>query len=181
MKKVLLVSTSLSESSRSRKILNIIKQKMESSTVSVELVDLRDYELPFCDGRHPLSSYGENAVKLDEKIKNADAYIFGMAVYCYSISGVFKNFIDICCGGMSNKPFGIVAASGGTMSYMAVEDLQKILSFEVRSIPYPQVVFAANEHWGKDGKRDEGLLAPIPERIDDFVESFPKFVNGLSS
>ena len=99
---------------------------MESSTVSVELVDLRDYELPFCDGRHPLSSYGENAVKLDEKIKDADAYIFGMAVYCYSISGVFKNFIDICCGGMSNKPFGIVAASGGTMSYMAVEDLQKM-------------------------------------------------------
>ena len=61
------------------------------------------------------------------------------------------------------------------------KDLQKILSFEVRSIPYPKVVFAANEHWSKDGKRDEGLLAPIPERIDDFVESFPKFVSGVGS
>ncbi len=180
MKKILLVSTSLNGESRSRKILNTVKEKMESSNVSVELVDLKDYELPFCDGRHPLSAYGENAIKLDEKIKEADGYVFGMAVYCYSISGVFKNFIDICCGGMSNKPFGIVAASGGTMSYMAIEDLQKILSFEVRSIPYPKVIFAANEHWNKDGKRDEGLLPPIPERIDEFVETFPKFVNSVS-
>ncbi len=181
MKKILLVSTSLNPGSRSRKMLNIVKEKMESENVALDFIDLRDYELPFCDGRHPISSYGENAVKLDEKIKNADGYVFGMAVYCYSISGVFKNFIDICCGGMSNKPFGIVAACGGTMSYMAVEDLQKILSFEVRSIPYPKVVFAANEHWGKDGNRDDGLLAPIPERIDEFSESFPVFLKSLSS
>ncbi|MBT01593.1 hypothetical protein CL643_00580 [bacterium] len=179
MKNILLVSTSLNPGSRSRKMLKIIEEKMQNVDLNVDFVDLMDYELPFCDGRHPLSEYGESAVKLDEKIKWADAYVFGMAVYCYSISGVFKNMIDICCGGMANKPFGIAAASGGTMSYMAVEDLQKILSFEVRSIAYPRVVFAANEHWDKDGKRDEGLMDPIPERIDEFVESFSNFIKKI--
>ncbi|MBC8515087.1 NAD(P)H-dependent oxidoreductase [bacterium] len=181
MTRILTVSTSLHPESRSRAILQMVGSGLKRiDGVETDHADLLDIPLPFCDGRHPVEAYGENAKRLSEQVGQADALVFGMAVYCYSVSGVLKNFLDICCGGMTEKPFGIICASGGSLSYMAVEDLQKILMFEVRGIPFPRVVFAANEDWSEEGERAEGLLPPIPERVKGFVQEFVPFVRRLS-
>jgi multimeric flavodoxin WrbA len=38
-----------------------------------------------------------------KRIEDAEAIIFGMPVYQYSMSGVLKNFVDICGGAMKEN------------------------------------------------------------------------------
>lgn len=181
MTRILCLSSSLHRASRSRALLRRVHDGLATADgVDPDWLDLAENDLPLCDGR-PLEAYGPTAVAVSERIDAADALVFGMAVYCYSISGALKNVIDLCARGMDDKPFGVVAASGGKMSYMAVGALQSILAFESRCRPFPRVVFAAGSDWSGDGPRDEGLLDPLPERIDQFVADFVPFAGALAT
>ena len=46
------------------------------------------------DGRD-LKDYNEDLQKAYKQIEEANGYVIGMPVYCYSVSGVLKNFLDI--------------------------------------------------------------------------------------
>ena len=96
--------------------------------------------MPFCDGRS-LDDYSEQIKKIYFQINNADFLVLGFPIYCYSISGVFKNFLDIFSKAMTNKPYGICCALGSNRSFLAISDLQKILFFQSNAkLVYPTVV-----------------------------------------
>src|SRR5204863_4622052 len=88
-------------------------------------------------------------------------------VYCYSLPGVLKNFLDVACAGMKEKPFAVVAVGGGERSYLACADLQRILSYEVRARPFPRVVYASDRHF--EGRV---LDAETAKRVDDLAREF---------
>ena len=127
---------------------------------------LADVTMEFCDGR-PLEAYGESMREAAARVALADAYVIGMPVYCYSLPGVLKNFLDVACGGMKEKPFAVVSVGGGERSYMACGDLQRILSFECRAHPYPRVVYASDRHFLGSTPDEE-----TAKRLDDLARDF---------
>ena len=99
------------------------------------------------------------------QIEKADYIVFGFPVYCYSISGVLKNFIDLFSHAMTNKFFGVCAAAGSSRSYLAVADLHTILSFESKALGIqPSVVVDDSDF--KDGVLNDNISVMISKMLD---------------
>lgn len=75
--------------------------------MDIEIVDLRDYPMPFFD--EPASnayvpSANEVAQRWQEKVAGFDGYIFVTAEYNHGISGVLKNALDYAYPEWARKP-----------------------------------------------------------------------------
>lgn len=100
----------------------------ERADLQAEIVDIRDFDLPFFDEMASnlwMPSANPNAVKWQNKISEFDGYIFVTAEYNRSITGALKNALDQAYVNWNKKPFGIVAygSVGGTR---AAEHLRTI-------------------------------------------------------
>ena len=129
MKNLIFISSSLSENSLSANLINYVDSIIVKKKVQTKIIDLREFNIPFCDGRN-IDNYNPSIRNLYDEIKNCDYLIFGFPVYCYSISGVMKNFLDIFSLAMKDKYYGVCASAGSKMSYLAISDLYKILKFQ---------------------------------------------------
>ena len=167
--KILCIQGSLNPDSNTNVLLRKVFDRLEG--VKKSFLDLRDIKLEFCDGRD-LAGYHEDIQVAAKEVEESDAFVIGMPVYCYSVSGVLKNFLDIVCGAMEEKPFAIVSASGSERSYLATAELQKILVFEVRARPFPRVVFAN----GKEFKDGVLVNVDVEKRLDQLSKEFLAWV-----
>ncbi|MEJ6794025.1 MAG: NADPH-dependent FMN reductase [Flavobacteriales bacterium] len=129
MKKITFISTSLSKESKSAQLIESAISLIDTNSFEINHIDLRDIEIPFCDGRD-LSDYPKHIYELYSQIGDTDYLVFGFPIYCYSISGVFKNFLDIFTKAMENKKYGVCCSLGSNRSFLAIADLQKILTFQ---------------------------------------------------
>lgn len=129
MKKTVLISTSLSQNSRSALLIQEAAEQLGKKGQKAVVIDLRAVSIPFCDGRK-IEDYSAEVQSIFKKIEEADSFVFGFPIYCYSISGVLKNFIDIFSHAMKGKRFGVCAAAGSKLSYLAISDLHKIMHFQ---------------------------------------------------
>lgn len=93
-----------------------------------ELVDLRDYQLVFCDGKEDESRYPADVARLRAAVKAADGVIFGSPEYHGSFSGVLKNALDLMgFEELEGKMIGLVGVSGGRMgAFEALNGLRTI-------------------------------------------------------
>lgn len=112
---------------RPAKWLLELAQKREDA--AFELVDLRDYALPFFDepkspAREP--SKNEAAQRWARKVNELDAFVFVTGEYNHSIPASLKNAIDYVYKEWNRKAAGFVAY-GGAGGARAVEQLRLIL------------------------------------------------------
>lgn len=168
MSEVVLVSSSLSVSSRSAQLIEATAKRLQEKGKKVQLIDLKAIEMPFCDGR-PLGDYSAAIQELYKQIESADQLVFGFPIYCYSISGVLKNFLDIFSYAMKGKRFGICAAAGSKLSYLAIADLHKIMSFQSNAVGVQPAVLADYSDFDGDIPNDA-----IQERIDRMLDELLK-------
>jgi NAD(P)H-dependent FMN reductase len=132
----------------------------------VDRMHLSDVQMEFCDAR-PLHAYGPSVRAACERVAGAGAYVIGMPVYCWSVPGVLKNFLDIACSGMVDKPFAVVTVAGSERGYLAAADLQRILQYEVRGRPWPRVVFASDRDF-----QGATLSDDVGKRLDALARDF---------
>jgi NAD(P)H-dependent FMN reductase len=97
--------------------------------LAFELVDLRDYPMPFFDEpkspmREPAKN--ESAQKWARKLGELDGFVFVTAEYNRSIPAVLKNAIDHVYAEFNRKPAAFVAY-GNAGGARAVEQLRLIL------------------------------------------------------
>lgn len=100
----------------------------ERPEIAAEIVDLRDYDLPFFDEAAStawMPSQNANAQKWQKKIAELDGYIFVTAEYNRSISGALKNAIDQAYVEWNKKAFGAFGY-GGVGGARAIEHLRNI-------------------------------------------------------
>ncbi len=168
---VVLIQGSLSPTSKTAIVLEKIKEQLLDRNVKVTILDLRDLNMEFCDGR-PLRDYNDDIKAAHRLLSQADGYVIGMPVYMYSVSGPLKNFLDIVSGAMQDKFAGLVCMSGGVRSYLAAEDLINILSFEVNVTTVQPIVHA----YGADFQNDELSNPKVLEKIDAMIERLLKFL-----
>jgi NAD(P)H-dependent FMN reductase len=75
----------------------MLKQTQARDDIEAELLDLRDHPLPFFDEKGPLiSTPSENAEALrwQKTLAPYDGFVFVVAEYNQSITGVLKNALD---------------------------------------------------------------------------------------
>jgi NAD(P)H-dependent FMN reductase len=95
-----------------------------------EIVDLRDYPMPFFEEKMPLHAapaQNEVAQHWGKKIASFDGYIFVTAEYNHGIPAVLKNAIDYLFFEIQRKPATFLGY-GGTGAARAVEHLAQILN-----------------------------------------------------
>jgi NAD(P)H-dependent FMN reductase len=97
--------------------------------MEIELIDLRDYPMPFFD--EPASnayvpSANEVAQRWQKKVAEFDGYIFVTAEYNHSIPAVLKNALDYASPEWNRKPAACVGY-GSVGGARAVEQLRLIL------------------------------------------------------
>jgi NAD(P)H-dependent FMN reductase len=100
----------------------------ERPEIEAEIVDLRDYDLPFFDEVASTAwapSQNPNAVKWQKKIAELDGYIFVTAEYNRAITGALKNALDQAYVEWNQKAFGAVGY-GSVGGARAVENLRTI-------------------------------------------------------
>ena len=106
----------------------MLKQAQSRGDLHAELVDLRDHPLPFFDeiaSNLWMPSQNAEAVRWQETVGGFDGYVFVVAEYNHSISGVLKNALDQAYKEWVRKPFTVIGY-GGTGAARAVEHLRGI-------------------------------------------------------
>ena len=166
MPKLIVIQGSLNKNSKTSIIIDEVIKVLKDKKIDFELIDLRNLKLEFCDGRD-LKDYNQDLQNAYKLMQEAKGYIIGMPVYCYSVSGVLKNFLDITCGAMENKVCGIVCNAGGVMSYLASVDLMKILSYEVSCLSVQPTAYA----YGNDFKDGKIVNPKVIEKAKEMVEN----------
>lgn len=118
---------SLRSDSYSRLALQIALQGAEEIGVQTQMLDLGQYDLPYCDARRG-EPYPEGVLKLRQDVQAAQGIILGTPVYHGSFSGVLKNALDLMgFGEFEGKMVGLVGVSGGrTGAVNALDSLRSI-------------------------------------------------------
>ena len=114
----------------------MLKQAQARDDMTVELVDLRDFDLPLFD--EPASnawmpSSDPRAVAWQNKLAEFDGFIFVVAEYNRSVTGALKNALDQAYKEWVRKPFTAIAygSVGGTR---AMEHL-RMIGVELQMVP----------------------------------------------
>jgi NAD(P)H-dependent FMN reductase len=118
----------------------VVNAAKQMDDVEVELVDLKDYPMPFFD--EPISPRYNPNREIDpavqrwlKKLEEADAYVFVTPEYNHSITGVLKNALDYVTWEIQRKPVTVVS-HGSAGGARAATDLKEIIS-ESRAVPLP--------------------------------------------
>lgn len=150
------------------KILDEVKQK--NPEIEVELLDLKDYNIQFCDGRNP-STYTGDTKKVIDIVSSADFYIIGTPIFQGSIPGTLKNLFDLIHPkDFRNKVMGFIATGGTYQHYLVIENQLKPIAGYFRAYIAPGFVYAHNDHFNAQNELvDQEVLERISFLSDELV------------
>ncbi|MFQ5691704.1 MAG: NADPH-dependent FMN reductase [Nitrospinota bacterium] len=155
------ISGSLREGSHTRRALEIALRGAGEVGAQTRLIDLKRYDLVFCDGKEDESGYPEDVFRLRTQVREAQGVILATPEYHGGLSGVLKNAIDLMgFDEFEGKMIGLVGVSGGRMGALnALNSLRNIgRALHAWVIPdqasIPQAWNAFDE---KGNVKDEGL------------------------
>jgi NAD(P)H-dependent FMN reductase len=114
--RVAAICGSLRNESITRMALRLALSGASELGATTQLIDLRDYELAFCDGS---GDYPQDVTRLRTDVATAHGILIGTPVYHGSFSGVLKNALDL----MGFREFegsvvGLLGVAGGSTGAM---------------------------------------------------------------
>jgi len=122
----------------------IAKIAKQHADIDVEVVDLRDFPLPFFDEVASSAwapSQNEIAQRWQKKVASFDGFIFTAAEYNHGPTAVLKNAIDYAANEWNKKPAGFVGY-GSVGGARAVEQL-RLHAVELQMAPVKSAVHIA--------------------------------------
>lgn len=165
----------------------IVQELEKREGVSSEMLDLRDYPMPFFDSpvspAYKQEPYPHEAVeRFTEKIGEADAFVMVTPEYNHGTSGVLKNALDWVYNEWNDKPVAFVAygSAGGTR---AVEQL-RLNAIELEMAPIRVAVhFSGADYFPvKMGKaKAEDLFAKYLPKAEVMIEQLLKWTRLFKS
>ncbi len=166
MKKIIIIQSSLRKQSNTDTICREFEVKAKNAWLEVEYIDLRKVNLEFCNGKH-LSEYSSDLQKSYKAIEGSKIIIIWMPVYQYSMSGVLKNFIDICGWAFKNKKIWVIVNAGGPNCYMASRDLLDSLYFQYQTVNISPIPYS----WSIDFKDWKLINLKVNKKLDELVKN----------
>ena len=142
----------------------------QRSDLSFEVLDLRDYPLPFFDEAAPpayAAPKNEVAVRWAAQLAALDGFVVTVAEYNHSMAAVLKNALDYAYAGFNRKPIAMLGY-GSVGGSRAVEHVRQVAS----SLQMVSVPAAVSIGWV-----EYLSLAKREKRFDDH----PHLVQGASA
>lgn len=129
-------------------VLNAAKQFYPE--IETQYLDMKDYQVQFCDGRDPSAYTGDTRTVIDI-VSSADCYIIGTPIFQSSITGVLKNLFDLVpTAALYNKVMGFVATGGTYQHYLVVENQLKPIAGYLRAFVAPSYVYLHDDHFNAE-------------------------------
>lgn len=119
----------------------LMEKIKDNADLDFDLVDLRDFDLPFFDemaSNAHVPTQDAKAVAWQKKIGEYDGYIFVVSEYNHSITGALKNALDQAYVEWIHKPMGALAY-GSMGGARALEHLRAI-AVELQMVPVRSAV-----------------------------------------
>ena len=155
----LVISCSLSKNSKSRMMAKYVSTLYSKN---INFIDLKDMEIPFCDGD---KCYDNSIVKeLKETISNAETIIIASPVYNYDLNAAAKNLIELTGRAWTDKIVGFILAAGGKGSYMSPLSFMNSLMVDFRCLIIPRFVYAEGSLFDNSNMKEE-----LKDRLDELV------------
>ncbi|GAB6989630.1 NADPH-dependent FMN reductase [Paenibacillus pini] len=150
------------------KVLEEVKRNHPE--VETELLDMKDYNVQFCDGRDP-SAYTDDTRKVIDIVESADFLLIGTPIYQASMSGVLKNLFDLVpITAFQQKVVGFIATGGTYQHYLVVENQLKPIAGFFRSFVAPSYVYVHDDHFNDLKElRDPDVLERIEKLAHELV------------
>lgn len=169
MVKIVGIGGSLRPDSYSQIALKLVAQRVEALGAQVEVLDLRQMDLPFCNGGDDYQGYPD-VEKLRHTVAQADGLILATPEYHGSLSGVLKNALDLMSfEQLDGKVAGLVSVLGGQANSNALNDLRVIMRWvHAWVIPEQVAIAQAWKAFSAEGKIVDEKLS---QRFDQFAQS----------
>lgn len=169
MVKIVGLAGSLRSDSYSQQALKVAAERVRALGAEVEVLDLRQLDLPFCDGGDEYPDYPD-VERLRQAVLEADGIILVTPEYHGSLSGVLKNALDLMgFEHFSGKVTGLMSVLGGQSNSNALNDMRTISRWvHAWTIPEQVAIGQAWKAFDQEGNlQDENLS----KRLDAFAQS----------
>ena len=157
----------------------LMDQVKSRNDLDFELVDLRDFDLPFFDEKASnawMPSEDDRAVRWQKKLAEFDGYLFIVAEYNRSVTGALKNALDQAYKEWNRKPMAVMAY-GSLGGARAAEHL-RLIAIELQMVPVRSGIHLGGTEFfkvsplGKNGEMtevEEVLKPSVKSTLDDLA------------
>ena len=171
---IAVVSCSLNPSSRSHRLALAAEASVRATGTSAEFVDLREWNLPICDGG---GSFEHPSVEpLSNLIEKSSAILVAAPVYNYDLNAAAKNFLEMTGQVWTEKPVGFLCSAGGERSYMSPIGFASSLMFDFRCLIIPRFVYCTKTDIDVNGNLGPAIL----ERVNDLTHTAVTLTKALA-
>ncbi|MBW4554895.1 MAG: NAD(P)H-dependent oxidoreductase [Trichormus sp. ATA11-4-KO1] len=169
MVKIVGLGGSLRTDSYTQLALQVAAQRVEALGAEVEILDLRQLHLPFCNAGKEYPEYPD-VQRLRNTVSGADGLILATPEYHGGVSGVLKNTLDLMSfEELSGKVTGVLSVLGGQSNSNALNELRLIVRW-VHGWVIPEQI-AIGQAWSAFSPEGKLLDEKLSERFDKFAQS----------
>ena len=170
------LSGSLRDGSYTRLAVQVALRGAAELGAETRLLDLRDYELPFCDGRVNEETCPPDVLRLRRDLRAAQGIILGTPEYHASFSGVLKNALDLMgFDEFEGKMLGLVGVSGGRLGAINALNSLRMVGRALHAWVIPEQVSVAEAFRAFDAEgrprdsRTESALLEVGRQVARFA------------
>ncbi|HMP78998.1 MAG TPA: NAD(P)H-dependent oxidoreductase [Pirellulaceae bacterium] len=156
---ITIFSTSLNPDSRSRILARAAAAILDQMGAEFQFLDLSEVTLPICDASYCYAH--PNVVRCIQAIESSSAIFVATPVYNYDVSASAKNLVELTGRAWSDKVVALLAAAGGSGSYMSLMGLANSLMLDFHSLIVPRFVFATGSAFEMGELRDPEIAARV--------------------
>ncbi len=174
--KIKILSLSANTDSVSRAVLPVMLELLNTAGHDHSVTDIRDLPPVWINGEG-LSGLPSPYQDLHDQVAVADAVLFMLPVYCYTMSSGAKAIAEVLFTALKHKPVAFVVAAGTYRSHLAIGDLMASLAFERETFCFPRHVLLTED----DLDQDRRPQAAIHRRLGLLVADFCRFADLLKT
>ncbi|NIK10992.1 NADPH-dependent FMN reductase [Alkalibacillus almallahensis] len=169
MKVVALSGSIVGSKTRTAMDYTMASIEKQYSEIETTLIDLKDYDIQFSDGRHYLD-YPSDTKYVTQTIMEADAIIIGTPIFQASIPATLKNIFDLLpVDAFRDKVVGMLATAGSAKHYLILEQQLKSILGYMKAQIVQSYVFIEEIDFDQKQIVNDDVLARIDRLVEDTI------------
>jgi FMN reductase len=173
--RIVAICGSLRPGSYTRMALQTALRGARETGAEATLIDLREYQLIFCDGKENESGYPNDVFQLRGEVKRAHGVILGTPEYHGGVSGVLKNALDLMgFEELEGKMLGLVGVSGGALGAVHALSHLRTVGRALHAWVMPEQV-AISEAWKAFDEKGNLKNPEVEERLLELGRQVVRF------
>ncbi|CEI81725.1 NAD(P)H-dependent FAD/FMN reductase [Oceanobacillus oncorhynchi] len=160
--------------SKTRTVMDAVAKEIAEKypEADFQLIDLKDYDLQFSDGRNYLDYSGDTAW-VTRQVMEADVMIIGTPVFQASIPASLKNIFDLLpVGAFQDKTVSFFVTAGSSKHYLVADhQLKPTLSYMKAQI-VQTFVYVEEKSFQQKKIVDDDVFIRLERLIEDTMDTY---------